>query len=106
MPHQPVLPLEPFQKWGLDFIGPFKLTAAQTGNKYILVAIDYYTKSVEVKALQDNTVASMVKFLYEYIWHRYSCPIELVIDQGSHFVNEVIQSLTQHYASDLWRAHE
>jgi hypothetical protein len=31
MPHQPVLPLEPFQKWGLDFVGPFKLVAAQTG---------------------------------------------------------------------------
>ena len=24
MPHQLMLPLEPFQKWGLDFIGPIK----------------------------------------------------------------------------------
>ena len=24
VPHQLVLPLEPFQKWGLDFVGPFK----------------------------------------------------------------------------------
>ena len=23
MPHQLMLPLEPFQKWGLDFVGPF-----------------------------------------------------------------------------------
>jgi hypothetical protein len=27
MPHQPVLPLEPFYKWGLNFIGPFNPAA-------------------------------------------------------------------------------
>ena len=41
MPHQPVLPLEPFQKWGLDFVGPFTPATARTGNKYILVATNY-----------------------------------------------------------------
>ena len=78
MPHQPVLPLEPFQKWGLDFVGPFKPAAAQTGNRYIIVATDYCTKWVEAKALRDNTALSTAKFLYECIWCRYGCPIELV----------------------------
>ena len=41
---QPVLPLEPFQRWGLDFVGRFTLAATWTGNRYILVAMDYYTK--------------------------------------------------------------
>jgi hypothetical protein len=97
MPHQPVLPLEPFQKWGLDFVGPFNPAAAQTGNKYILVAMDYCTKWVGTKALWDNTVSSTAKFLYEYIWCRYGCPIELVSDQGAHFVNDIVRGLTQHY---------
>jgi transposase InsO family protein len=98
MPHQPVLPLEPFQKWGLHFVGPFHPAAAQTGNRYILVVTDYYTKWVEAKALRDNTAQSTAKFLYEYIWCRYRCPIELVSDQGAHFVNDVIRGLTEHYA--------
>ena len=42
IPFQPVLPLEPFKKWGLDFVGPFKLAAMRTGNlRYIIVPIDY-----------------------------------------------------------------
>ena len=35
MPHKPILPLELFQKWDLDFVCPFKPAAAWTGNKYI-----------------------------------------------------------------------
>jgi hypothetical protein len=98
MPHHPVLPLEPFQKWGLDFVGPFKPPAMRTGNRYIIVATDYCTKWVEAKALRDNTAASTAKFLYECIWCRYGCPIELISDQGGHFLGQVIESLTTFYA--------
>ena len=99
MPHQPVLPLEPFQKWGLDFVGPFTPAATRTGNKYILVATDYYTKWVEAKPLRDNSVASTTKLLYEHIWCRFGCPIELISDQGGHFLNAIIAGLMQHYAT-------
>ena len=91
MPHHLVLPLEPFQKWGLDFVGPFKPPVMRTGNRYIIVATDYCTKWVEAKALRD-------KFLYECIWCRYGCSIDLISDQGGNFLGQVLESLTTIYA--------
>ena len=97
MPHQPMLPLEPFKKWGLDFVGPFTTTVARIGNRYIFVTTDYCTKWVEAKALRDNTMVSTTKFLYENIWCRFGFPIELISDQGGHFINKVVRELTDHY---------
>jgi hypothetical protein len=57
----------PFMKWGLNFISPIKSTKWHIGNKYILVAINYVTKQVEVKSFQINMEKITMKFLYEYI---------------------------------------
>ncbi|MCO5578765.1 hypothetical protein L7F22_032611 [Adiantum nelumboides] len=97
MPLQPVLPLESFQKWQLDFIGPFKRATATTGNRYILSAIDYATKWVEAWSLEDNTVVSVAQCLYKDVFSRYGCPIELVNDWRGHFFSKVMEKMLQFY---------
>ena len=90
------LPAEPFMKWGLDFVGPIKKTR-HTGKRYILVATDYATKWVEARALRTNSAQETAQFLYESILTRFGCPLHLVSDQGSHFLNGTIQVLTEHF---------
>ena len=95
MPNHPILPLEPFQKCGLDFVGPIKPKARRSGARYILMATDYATKWVEGVALRDNKAGSVARFLYNNIMSRFGCPIKLVSDQGTHFLNSVIRELTR-----------
>ena len=58
--------------------------------KYLITATDYVTKWVEAKALTDNSAKKTTKFLYENIITRYGCPLELVSDQGTHFLTDTL----------------
>lgn len=63
----------------------------------IVVATDYLTKWVEAKATTKNDARTTAKFLYEYVFTRYGLPIEIMSDQGMHFVNEVIEFLLHEF---------
>lgn len=50
---QPQLGIEPFEKWVIDFIGPFNPPSQQ--KFHILVCMDYMTKWVEAKVVVKET---------------------------------------------------
>jgi hypothetical protein len=58
---------------------------------------DYATKGVEAQALHTNTIAITTKFLYEYIFIKFGCPLIIMIDQGTHFINDAIRYFTDHF---------
>ena len=78
-------------------MGPINPLAQPDDKKYILVATDYATKWVEAVACSDCTTLTIARFLYENIFSRYGCPLEIITDRGSHFVNEIIDTLLQKY---------
>ncbi|PKA53750.1 putative mitochondrial protein [Apostasia shenzhenica] len=51
----------PFAIWGLDFLGP--MPTAMRGYKWILVAVDYFTKWIEAKPLTQPTAQNVENFL-------------------------------------------
>ena len=95
-PLTPIIPLAPFEKWGIDFIGPIFPVSARK-KRYIILATDYATKWVEAKATRKNDAETSAIFLFEEILMRFGHPLELVSDRGTHFLNDVIVGLTNKY---------
>lgn len=57
---------------------------APSGFKYILVAIDKFTKWIEYKACTGTSSKVAAQFL-EQIIHRFGAPNCIITDLGSHF---------------------
>ena len=94
MPLSPVLVIEIFDCWGIDFMGPFPMSF---GNLYILLAVDYVSKWVEAIPTKTNDHRVVVKFLKENIFSRFGMPRAMISDGGSHFCNRPFASLMFKY---------
>ena len=77
----------PFQRIGIDIVGPLIITKKR--NRYIVTAMDYFTKWLIVKAIKEVTAKTVSKFIYEKIICEHGCPQVLQSDRGTHFINSV-----------------
>jgi hypothetical protein len=77
-------PTWPFACWGLDIIGP--LPTAPGGFNRVLVAIDKFTKWIEVKPVTCPNADRVLDFLDELV-HRYGLPHRIITYLGSNFNN-------------------
>nr|GEU97278.1 reverse transcriptase domain-containing protein [Tanacetum cinerariifolium] len=93
MPQNSIQVCEIFDIWGIDFTGPF---SSSRENKYILVAIDYLSKWVEVKALPTNDARVVCKFL-ENLFARFGIPRAIISDRGTHFCNDQFAKVMQKF---------
>ncbi|XP_020232081.1 uncharacterized protein LOC109812505 [Cajanus cajan] len=70
----------PFAQWGMDILGPFPPAKGQ--HKFLLVAIDYFTKWIEACPLARITTENIRKFTWKSIVCRFGIPHSLVTDNG------------------------
>lgn len=88
---QPIRVGEPFEIIGIDIVGPLKETMRR--NKYIIVAIDYFTKWPESTAVKEATAQEVVEFIWKDIICRHGCPKKIISDRGTHFNNQLMEDL-------------
>jgi len=94
MPQNAMLEVELFDVWGIDFMGPF---LPSFGKQYILVAVDYVSKWVEAVALPTYDAKVVINFLKNCIFARFGVPRALISDEGTHFLNKLMENLLQKY---------
>ena len=86
IPLKGIMVVQTFDVWGIDFMGPFPQSF---GNLYILLAVDYVSKWVEVVACPRNDTNTVVSFLQKNILSRFGTPRTIISDGGSHFANKI-----------------
>ncbi|GJV48407.1 reverse transcriptase domain-containing protein [Tanacetum coccineum] len=85
-PQQNLTPITspwPFYKWGIDIAGPFPEGPGKV--KFLIVAIDYFTKWIEAKAVATITGSQVKKFVWDNIVCRFGLPGEIISDNGKQF---------------------
>ena len=93
----PQAPLEtiqanyPFEKISWDIMGP--LPVSNSGNKYVLVVTDLFTKWVEAFPLKETSSATLSNVMVDEIVCRFGVPTSIHSDQGANFCSEVINTM-------------
>ncbi|KAL2253138.1 UNVERIFIED_CONTAM: Pro-Pol polyprotein [Sesamum indicum] len=80
--HTPAVPLEPikvacpFDRWGIDILGLFPTARSQ--KKFIIVAVEYFSKWIEAEAVARVIEGVMIDFIWKNIICRFRVPRILV----------------------------
>ena len=67
-----------FAQWRIDILGPFLPTSGQ--KKFIVIAIDYFTKWVEAESLTQITKNKVKNFIQKFIIYRFDLLYTIIID--------------------------
>ena len=94
MPLNPILVVDLFDVWGIDFMGPFPTSF---GYSYILVGVDYVSKCVEAIPCKINNHRAVLKFLKENVFSIFGVPKAIISDRGTHFCNKPFETLLAKY---------
>ncbi|KAL0406068.1 UNVERIFIED_CONTAM: hypothetical protein Slati_3920700 [Sesamum latifolium] len=73
----------PFAQWGIDIVGPFPLAPGQ--KKFLLVAIEYFTKWVEAEPLGRIIETEIMKFIWRNLICRFGLPREIISNNDVNF---------------------
>lgn len=89
-----IMSVRPNELWEADLIGPL----IDNGRaKYILTAVDHYSKWLETKILENKNADSVGKAIEELILRKHGTPKRILTDKGLEFDNKQVQKLTEEY---------
>jgi transposase InsO family protein len=87
------------QRWGLDLLGP--LPPAQGNLKYVVVAVEYFSKWIEAKPLATITPVTVQKFFWQNIVCCLEVPKAITVDNGTQFDAEAFKELCEQIGTKI-----
>lgn len=90
------LPVEGmFYRWGVDLAGPFGVSSG--GNNYIFLAVEYFSKHIELVPIPNKTAESTSKAFLHSVLARFGAPAEVVSDNGGEWKGCFHDLLVHHF---------
>lgn len=83
----------PFERVAIDVMGP--LPKSDSGNRFIIVVMDYFTKWPEAFPVADQTAETVAEGLVNHVISRFGIPQELHSDQGTNFESRIFQEVVK-----------
>ena len=81
----------PMERIATDILGELPIT--ESGNKYILVVSDYYTKWVESFPMPNMEASTVAEIIVKEVVTRFGVPNSIHSDQGAQFESELFQEM-------------
>ena len=85
-------PSSPFERVHLDLTGA-NLPTTPRGNRYILVLKDSLTGYVEIYAIKDKSELTVANVVVDKIYCRHGAPAKICTDQGTEFLNKLLDQI-------------
>jgi hypothetical protein len=86
---------EPFSRIAIDIVGPLPI-CPKSQNRFILTVLDLATHYPEAIALHEHTAPTVAKALTT-VFSKFGFPLEILSDQGTDFMSDVMRHFTQEF---------
>jgi hypothetical protein len=96
---QLIQPTWSLQRWGLDLLG--SLPPAQGNLRYVVVAVEYFSKWIGAKPLATITSVIVQKFFWQNIVCRFGVPKAITVDNGTQIDAETFKELCDQISTKI-----
>ena len=83
----------PLERVHIDILGPF--ASSTSGNIYVLMLVDQFTKWLECYPLPNQSADSIVRKVVDEFIARFGCPLEIHSDQGRNVDGNLINAICE-----------
>jgi hypothetical protein len=87
------------QRWGLDLLGP--LPPAHGNLKYVVVAVEYFSKWIEAQPLATITSVTVQKIFWQHIVCRFGVPKAITMDNRTQFDAEAFKEFCEQIGTKI-----
>ena len=83
----------PLDRVHIDILGPFPIS--RSGNRYVLMLIDQFTRWLEAYPLPDQTAEQVARVVVDQFIARFGSPLYIHSDQGRNFESDLFGSVCE-----------